>query len=145
MLRTYATPLILDVIPSKSLRWYFVFVISLSFLSIWLLSIDGYFKAIFSTLVIGVYFQGYKQIDEQVQIVWNEDNEWLIKTKYAENSAVILRSSFIRPWLTILNFKLDNKKTYSVVLFKDSIHPDQFRKLRVRLKVENKPWSHAKI
>lgn len=50
-----------------------------------------------------------------------------------------LGSSFVSPWLTVLNLKLpDRRLATHVVLLPDMLGPDEFRRLRVWLK-----WGHA--
>lgn len=49
-----------------------------------------------------------------------------------EREAAILPDSFVHPWLIVLNLKVE-KQRLSLVLFPDSLPPDDFRRLRVRL------------
>ena len=145
MSRTYATPLILDVQRSRLVGYYFLITILLAALSILLLPANIWL-ILFLLLALGLfYFYQRENISPPVRLIWNEQNEWLIQTKGNEFVGVIQKSSFISVRLTVLNFKLDNKKHFSVVIAQDNLHKDLFRQLRVRLKIEKKPWSRAKI
>jgi toxin CptA len=48
--------------------------------------------------------------------------------------AEVLGSSFVRPWLTVLNLKLEGRRSMlPVVLLPDTLNHDDFRRLRVWL------------
>jgi len=71
------------------------------------------------------------------KIVWDANDEWLLFFKDGSSTAVtLLGDSYIHPRLTVLRFKESEKfLSRSVVLIKDNIHVDVFRRLRVRLKL----------
>jgi toxin CptA len=69
-----------------------------------------------------------------VRLTWTSFGQWrLVTADGAEHSAVLQGDSYVHPWLVILNFKLATART-SVVLFPDSLHQEDFRRLRVRLR-----------
>lgn len=72
------------------------------------------------------------------------DNIWLLsinnlkaidqKTDQKPIKAELLSGCLVQPWLTILQFKIPNQRKKSLILLKDNIDPDTFRRLRVRLR-----------
>lgn len=69
-----------------------------------------------------------------VHLTWTRHGDWRLTTADGtEHDADLQGDSYIHPWLVILNFRLAKGRT-SVVLFPDSLHEDDFRRLRVRLR-----------
>ena len=70
-------------------------------------------------------------------VIWDANNEWMLKTKVGDTLSVeLMRDSYVNPMITILLFKQESKLGYiSVILLKDNIDENDFRRLRVRLKV----------
>ena len=58
----------------------------------------------------------------------------LVRTAAAGFFARLDDSSFLHPWLCVLNLRAKNGKRYSLVLPPDSIPSDILRQLRVRVK-----------
>jgi toxin CptA len=59
--------------------------------------------------------------------IQQRDGDWL--------QAVLLGTSFVAPYLTVLNLRLSNKRwPQHVVLMPDTVPADAFRRLRVWLK-----------
>lgn len=58
----------------------------------------------------------------------------LVRTAAAGFLARLDDSSFLHPWLCVLNLRAQNGKRYSVVLLPDSVPADTLRQLRVRVK-----------
>lgn len=70
-------------------------------------------------------------------------NEWRVHTPSGSCFATLLDSSFITPWLCVLNLQADSKATphwwqrrrvYTLILLPDSLPQETLRQLRVRLK-----------
>lgn len=71
-------------------------------------------------------------------MTWKEGGEWVLElndgTQY---ETYLLPSSYISPWLVVLNFnKVENQRNRSITLFRDALDPESFRRLRVRMGVE---------
>ena len=64
------------------------------------------------------------------------ENRWLLALgNGSEIEARLLPSSFVHPWLVVLNFQLENhRRMRSVVLFTDALERDALRQLRVWLR-----------
>ena len=70
-----------------------------------------------------------------VRLVWTRHGHWrLVTADGAAHNAELQGDSYVHPWLVILNFTLQPGGGTSVVLFPDSLHDDDFRRLRVRLR-----------
>ena len=68
-------------------------------------------------------------------LTWKEGGEWVLElndgTQY---ETCLLPSSYVSPWLVVLNFsKAENQRGRSVTLFRDALDEETFRRLRVRL------------
>ncbi|MBN4079231.1 hypothetical protein JYT26_01180 [Beggiatoa alba] len=71
------------------------------------------------------------------KLTWSADGEWLLETTGGELiTATLHESTYVHPWLVVLNFRQENKRgLLSVVLVPDALDAETFRELRVRLKV----------
>jgi hypothetical protein len=134
--RTYATPLQLDIQSSRQLALLLAVIGALVVISLLIVSFIFYLNILFLFLFLSLVFINYKNINIEKIIVWKEGNKWEITEEGVSINASLLASSFVSQWLTVLNFKLDNKQSKTVLVFTDAIHQDQFRRLRVRLKVD---------
>ena len=136
MYRTYATPLQLDIHSSRQLIIGLVIISFLVIVSVLFISFAYYFKFLFLLFFIFFAFLSCKDLNNKKRIIWKENNEWKLIEAGESQDASLLASSFVSQWLTVLNFKLENTKKKTVIVFSDSINKEQFRKLRVRLKVD---------
>lgn len=81
------------------------------------------------------YFLRYKT-SACKRIVWQSGNNWLLTTGDVTSKAVLLPETLVSFWLVILLFRFEDGRRCSVLICPDSVHPDVFRRLRVRLKLE---------
>ncbi len=71
------------------------------------------------------------------RLVWTRHGHWRLVNAAGVGYTAELRSdSYVHPWLVILNFKTTTART-SVILFPDSLHDEDFRRLRVRLRTSS--------
>ncbi len=94
---------------------------------------------IFASVLASLYFSskryGLFGGISRIEIRFVEHRGWSLRID--ENdffSVVLLPSSVIIPWITILHFKTD-RKVIPVVVFRDSLERDDFRRLRVFAKI----------
>lgn len=143
--KKYASPLRFNISASNQLisllfLLHFISLILLFFLPlpIFFLIVSGIFF-----IVSGIYtikFHGLKNLPTSiVSVVWADDAEWLLFDKRGKKTRANLDgNSFIHPWCTVLVFK--QKKHFfskNLILISDNIDKDDFRRLRVRLKITN--------
>ncbi len=68
------------------------------------------------------------------EINWTSDGRWLLTTRSGNSfQARLSANSFLHPQLVVLNFIHGRWKRQSVVLFRDALDQESFRRLRVRL------------
>ncbi|MCI0508363.1 MAG: hypothetical protein L0Z73_20005 [Gammaproteobacteria bacterium] len=74
-----------------------------------------------------------------VEAIWDEHDQWQLtdsdqQTHYAE----LLPATYVHPHLSIINLRLHDRAWYNrhraIVLLRDNIDPDTFRRLRIRLR-----------
>lgn len=70
-------------------------------------------------------------------LTWQTDSEWLLETLDGEQfKATLHESTYVHPWLVVLNFRAENKPSLlSFTLAPDALDAEIFRDLRVRLKM----------
>ena len=70
-------------------------------------------------------------------LTWKADGEWLLESVTGESiNATLHESTYVHPWLVVLNFRqADKRGLLSFVLAPDALPSETFRELRVRLKV----------
>ncbi len=70
-----------------------------------------------------------------LRLTWTRHGDWrLVYADGVAQTAELQGDSYVHPWLVVLNFSLQPKGRASVVLFPDSLHEEDFRRLRVRLR-----------
>jgi len=75
--------------------------------------------------------------DSPVQLVLNQTGEWLLNFANGRTLPAVLKpAAFVHPLLVVLSFKADTG-ICRVVLTPDTVDPDTFRRLRVRLRFRN--------
>ena len=63
------------------------------------------------------------------------DNSWLVSLDGKELvKADLLPGCLVQPWLTVLQFRMPDRRRKSLILLQDNMDNDAFRRLRVRLK-----------
>lgn len=88
--------------------------------------------------VVAMRKQPGRMNEEGVQsLIWQSDGEWLLQTVAGDELPATLHpSTYVHPWLVVLNFRQEGKPgLLSVVLVPDALDAETFRELRVRLKV----------
>ena len=136
MSRAYATPLELELSPSKQQRKLLLFIYALTAISILLLPWPFLLRLVCLICVLLLSkFLLYK-IPSCNRIVWQSGNNWLLITGDVTSKAVLLPETLVTYWLVILLFRVEEGRRCSVLVWPDSVHYDAFRRLRVRLKLE---------
>ncbi len=132
---TYATPLTLEVRPSRRLQRFLFLSHGLALLSLLLLDVPLWLRLVLCGLLVAFYWRiGGRQAPFR-RITWYEQG-WSIETADRAVPAELLDSSFVTHWLTILNFRCRDGSRVSSLLLADSVDAEVFRRLRVRLKVD---------
>lgn len=133
----YASPLVLRPKTSRIFVSLFTVghlgamavVIALNFS--WMLKLV-LFVVLMISLVSVIRKQGKASVDT---LTWKDGGEWLLELNDgSQYETYLLPSSYISPWLVVLNFgKAENHRGRSITFFRDALDQESFRRLRVRL------------
>lgn len=71
-----------------------------------------------------------------VRAVIDAENKWeIMLADHSVHKAQLHPSSFISTFLKVLNFKVDDQRLYTLLVFPDAIPTETARRLRVKLKL----------
>lgn len=75
--------------------------------------------------------------DAITELAWEGNGDWILVLRNGVRlSAQLLRSAYLHAGLVVLNFVL-NGRNRSIILLPDTLDPDTFRWLRVRLQLHH--------
>ena len=124
---------------------YLLVVYLLAMISVTLLPMAVHLQLLVLVLLLVSGILSYRRYKQSYQLLWS-DTDWILRYGDSEYNAELLSSSVVTASMTVLNFSLPGGRRKSLLLMPDSLHADQFRRLRVRLKVcGNKALAHAKM
>ncbi len=139
----YATPLFLEVRPSRLMAAWLLLVTVAALLVLWLMPLPGWLSLfITSTVLFWLLMTWRKQVrrchlDAVRSLVWGAGRQCRLMLHSGQQQVVELASrAFILPWLVILYFESPLWRPQQLVLLPDMLDADVFRRLRVRLKIE---------
>lgn len=127
---------------SKALAALLVFMHLLSLLLVWLMPLPLWFQLpISSVLLVSATFYLKRDAlltaqNSTIALQVHSDCQCEIQNRLGEWEDVeLLGTSFVAPYLTVLNFKIAGKRLAKhVVIFPDAVDSEHFRQLRVLLK-----------
>lgn len=131
----YASQLLLRLKPSLIYLKLLLFITSLSLLAIFLSEIHSALQLSLVVLVVLLFKHAWAS-NQAIELRCNAQNEWQLHSKQQKLEAQLMADSVVTPMFAVLQFKLEEAGRKSVVIFRDSLGHDDFRRLRVRLKVE---------
>jgi len=136
--RIYENQLQLDLYKSRCCYLYLLVTGSFVVAALILISLTIYLKLLivfFVSILFGYYLRHRHQV---ISIKWYKQNRWVIFLRQGlVYKASLLNNSFITRFICVLNFKLESGMKFSYVIFPDSLHHEQMRRLLVRMKVEH--------
>jgi len=133
--RHYTGQILIRLKPSVIYRNLLLLIAALSSLAIFIIDIGFVFQlllVVFLVLLLKHAWAG----NQPLQLQRNAQGEWLLHCKQYTWRAQLLSDSVVSPLFSILQFKLEGAGRRSVVIFSDCLSHDDFRRLRVCLKVE---------
>ena len=147
MSRKYATPLHLEIGPSRMLGYWLILVHGIPILMLPVLQLTGWLSlAVFSAVLCSLTRSWRLQVRRRHpgavrSMVWGEGKDCLLKLYSGRHEAVSLcPRAFILPWLVIVHLHSRQRHLRYLVLLPDMLDREVFRKLRVRMKLEiNRP------
>lgn len=141
--RKYATPLHLDIGPSRLLGGWVLVVHGASLLMWPVLQPAGWLMlAVTAALLFSLVRSWRRQVSRQhpdavCSVLWGVGKNCLLGLHSGKQEVVSMRTRvFMLPWLVILGFNSRRRDMRYLVLLPDMLDQERFRKLRVRLKVE---------
>ncbi len=109
---------------------------ALAFVAAWLNLLEIWLKLLLSLCVLFSLWLAFKQRaygPEIAGLQLKPDGSWLLRLAAGGDiGAKILGSSIANPWFVLLHLQTENKR-YSMLIPRDSLEPDAFRRLRVAL------------
>lgn len=147
-LKKYASPLRLEVYPSPRLS-FLLLVLHLAAIGLFVfLAFDIVITVLgIMLMLVSAYFtiQKYgrqKLASAVVRVVWDADDVWQLETLNGQYfTMTLLPDSYVHPSISILRFNPISGQQFAwgslIILLKDNVDADSFRRLRVRLKVGN--------
>jgi hypothetical protein len=145
--RKYATPLRLEIRPSRTLGYWVSMAYSLPLLLLPFLQLPGWLNLVLLMLLTGGFIRTWRsQVlllhqDAVQSLHWGEEKHCLLGLRSgSQQQKVLCNQVFLMPWLVILYFNKTGFGKDSLLLLPDMVDPETFRKLRIRLQLEiNKP------
>jgi hypothetical protein len=135
----------LDINPSRSLRAYLRVLHGLAAVAVLLLPLVAWLQGLLVLLLALLYRHSCRRYLRHYRLLWR-DSGWRVCGAAADYGAELLDSSLLNTRLTLLNFRLDNGDSLSIPVTADALGEDDFRRLRVHLRVNaNKPAAHARM
>ena len=127
---------------SKVFAALLVFMHLLSLVLVWFIPLPLWFKLFISpVLLVSVAFHLKRDAllasqDSAIALQVHSDCQCEIQSRAGQwEDAELLGTSFVAPYLTVLNFKISGKHMAKhIVIFPDAVDSEQFRQLRVLLK-----------
>ena len=139
----YATPLYLEIGPSRLMVAWLLLVTVAALSVLWRVPFPGWLSLLLTfAVLLGLLMSWRKQVqrchpDAVRSMVWNEGRQCQLNLNSGQQQAVELASrAFVLPWLVILYFESPLWRPQQLVLLPDMLDADVFRRLRVRLKIE---------
>ena len=153
----YASPLRFNILPSHLLITVMLLLHSGALAMLAICELHWMIKIVVATLlIISIYLvlhvQGCRVTPSPVKkvfpriesVVWDNDDRWMLATENGKSLiATLCSASFVHPWITIINLKVEDAPWYSryrnLILVPDNINAENFRRLRIRLRWYSTP------
>lgn len=122
------------------MRWALLWVHGLALAALMLAALPWWWAALGSVgVLISAWLRWRKPLPLK-SIQWGRNGVWQLETPDGRLRAARLdvHGSRSWPWWVFLAFRLDDGRRLGVTLASDSLTKDEFRRLRVRLKVDAK-------
>ena len=84
--------------------------------------------------------------NREFNLHWQDNNDWIMLRQGEPIPAKLCDNSVITPVCSVLNFRLEDGSRQSILIFKDNIDAQSYRRFRVRVKVQGiNPRAHDTI
>ncbi|MCW9012914.1 MAG: hypothetical protein OQL06_03955 [Gammaproteobacteria bacterium] len=103
-------------------------------------------KILMIILLLFFAVKTHRAHNTEKHLIWKNENNWEMQTLSGVEQLQLDKNSFVSSMFTILVFQMSCRQKFVVLIFNDAIDKNQYRRLRVRLKVESaKLFGHARI
>ncbi len=136
--RQYAPPLRIKLQSSHLLSTFIISSHILTFSVLWFLPVHSVFILLSLPVLIASTYRSLKKHTFEKhrihEVIHDSDGDWKLfiggkKEVYADLQA----DSYRHPFISILNFKTEDKEKHTVILLPDNVDRESFRQLRVLL------------
>lgn len=131
--REFAAPLAVDARPSRALR----ILVALSHAGAWIALVPlGWTWAAAGAALLGpAAVIEWRALGAVRRLLWHANGRWTLAGDGAGPAWRLARATFLSPWLVVLVL-CDGRRVRRVALARDSVTTRQWRRLRVRLRIE---------
>ena len=135
--KQHSYPLFIEARSSRSLTIIFALLHSLAVFAVMYTYMPWQLKLLAIAVLLTLFGLSVKRATEGITIVWSSEGDWNIRyPNGAYRSAELQRTSVVNRLLIWLHFRDTSGKKFGMVFMRDSLPPDVFRRLRVRLLVD---------
>lgn len=138
-LKVYATPLRLDLRPSRKLAIIVAVTYGCALGLVMLAHLVLWQKTLLCVLILAsavVHYQRYPLANNKNRIralVWNQGSAWQIEREYSADAASLGPEALVLAWLVILQLRPEAGGRLYLAIVPDMLDSESFRRLRVRL------------
>ncbi len=132
-------PLFLEVRPSRIFQAVSLSLHGAAVFAITQTSVQIHWMALFiACILISAYF-AHSLNARTYRLQWRKDRRWEVRYPCGDKrTGKMLRGTYFNPWIVILALRTGSTRKDVILILRDSISPDDFRRLRARLKIEAK-------
>ena len=139
MTANFQQSLLLSIKPSRLLKQVLIALHLLVLFVCWLSAIPAIIKGLITILIIYSLRQVFTGKTDISRCCWLRNNSgggWEIAEQEHNYQVIsILPSTVITSWLTVIHYRTTDQVWQSLVVVRDSLSPDNYRQLIVKLKV----------
>lgn len=141
----YATPLPIELHPDPRLRYTWLLIVGATLLLAAALALPFWVRALLMAATLAIGWREYQRHfgpHAPTALLWQADGAWLLSSAVGIQRGRLSGRSFSTPPLVLLNFRLegdgDTPRRQSVLLTPSRCDKETLRRLRVRLRLEQK-------
>jgi hypothetical protein len=148
--RKYATPLRLELGRSRLLWRYLTLLHGTTLVILPFMQLPGSFALLLALVLLFSYLRYRRRywlpdnLDTVRSLLWGSDRRMQLGLGSGQRTgATLLPHGFVLSWLVILQLRLDTGGKRHLIVLPDMLDAESFRRLRVRLLLENGKWGHS--
>ncbi|MDO6459783.1 hypothetical protein Q4485_03660 [Granulosicoccaceae sp. 1_MG-2023] len=132
-------PLFLEVRPSPSFQALALLLHGAALFAVTRTSLGLEWQALIAALVLFSAYQSFKLSNRSYRLQWRKDQRWEVRYPCGDKrTGKMLPGTYFNSWLVVLNLRTGSTRKDLILIPKDAISPDEFTRLRARMKIEAK-------